>query len=365
MDEIGKKTILIVDDSRDNLNILSRTLEGTYDVLHAISGLEALSKAKTSKPDLILLDIIMPDMDGYEVIRVLKESRDTRNIPVIFVSALGNSDSEARGFELGAVDFISKPFRIPVIMARIRTHLELKGLRDNLEQVADERTMELNLTLDHLNKAYMELNDVHNEVRASWIETIYRLTRASEYKDVETESHIKRVGLYTRELAGAIGMDKEFVDTIYFSAPIHDIGKVGVPDEILLKPGNLSPEETEIMQNHTTIGARILEGSGSSFLKMARDIAQSHHERWNGTGYPHGLSGEEIPLASRIMNIVDQYDALRSRRPFKSSFSSQKAFQIITLGDGRTTPEDFDPAVLEGFIACATKFNEIYHSLAD
>lgn len=366
MDQSRRKTLLVVDDSRENLTVLSRALEGRYDVLQALNGPDALSKAKIfPKPDLILLDIMMPDMDGYEVIRILKESRETANIPVIFVSALGNTDNETRGLELGAVDYISKPFTIPVVLARIRTQLELKAFRDNLEEVADERNMELNLTLDHLRKAYMELNELHNQVRASWIETIYRLTKAAEYKDVETESHIKRVGLYTRELAAAMGMDKEFVETIYFSAPIHDIGKVGVPDEILLKPGNLSPEETAIMQSHTTIGARILEGSDSSFLKMARDIAQSHHERWNGTGYPFGLSGEEIPPASRIMNIVDQYDALRSRRPFKSSFSHLKALEIITRGDGRTTPEDFDPAVLEGFIACAVKFNEIYHTFAD
>ncbi|MCL7487031.1 MAG: HD domain-containing protein [Desulfobulbaceae bacterium] len=308
---------------------------------------------------------MMPDIDGFEVIRQLKDNKDTRNIPVIFVSALGKTEDEARGLELGAVDYISKPFSIPVVMARIRTHLELKAFRDNLARDADERSMELDLTLAHLKKAYMELNEVHNQIRSSWIETIYRLTKAAEYKDEETEDHIRRVGLYTRELAQTMGMDKEFVDAIYYSAPIHDIGKVGIPDEILLKPANLTPEETKIIKSHTIIGARILEDSGSSFLDMARDIALSHHERWNGTGYPFGLTGEDIPLAGRIMNIVDQYDALRSRRPFKSSFSHTKAFEIITRGDGRTSPEDFDPAVLEGFIRCAAKFNEIYHTLAD
>lgn len=366
MDKIRKKTILIVDDSQENLSALSRTLESKYFLSQALNGREALSKSGTfPKPDLILLDIMMPGMDGYEVIQKLKESKDTKNIPVIFVSGLGNTDDEARGLELGAVDYISKPFSTPVVMARIKTHLELKEFQDNLKDVADERDMELDLTLEHLKKAYMELNQVHDQVRSSWIETIYRLTKASEYKDVETEDHIKRVGLYTRELAGAMGMDKEFVETIYYSAPIHDIGKVGIPDEILLKPGNLTPEEAEIMRSHTTIGAKILDGSDSSFLKMARDIAQSHHERWSGKGYPYGLSGEEIPLSCRIMNIVDQYDALRSRRPFKSSFSHKKTYEIITEGDGRTTPEDFDPAVLKGFIASASKFNEIYHTFAD
>ncbi len=366
MDESRNKTILIVDDSQDNLNILARILQDKYFILQALSGTSALEKARTlPRPDLILLDIMMPDMDGFEVILKLREHKDTSNIPVIFVSALADTGDEARGLELGAVDYIPKPYSVPVVRARVKTHLELKEFQNNLTSLAENSSMELDLTLEHLKKAYTELNDIHNQVRSSWIETIYRLTLAAEYKDVETEDHIKRVGLYTRELAAAIGMDKEFVETIYYSSPIHDIGKVGVPDNILLKPGKLTPEELEVMKSHTTIGAYILEGSDSSFLKMAKDIALSHHEHWNGTGYPYGLSGEEIPLAGRIMSIVDQYDALRSRRPFKSSFSNQKAFEIITIGDGRTTPDDFDPEVLEGFIACAPKFNEIYHTFAD
>ena len=366
MDENRKKTILIVDDSQDNLNILARILQDKYFIVQALSGTSALEETQTyPPPDLILLDIMMPEMDGFAVIHKLKEDKNTKNIPVIFVSALADTGDESRGLELGAVDYIAKPYSVPVVRARVKTHLDLKAFQENLEDVANERDMELNLTLKHLKKAYTELNEIHNQVRSSWIETIYRLTLAAEYKDVETEDHIKRVGLYTRELAGAMGMDKEFVETIYYSSPIHDIGKVGVPDNILLKPGNLTPEELEVMKSHTTIGAYILEGSNSSFLKMAKDIALSHHERFNGTGYPYGLSGEEIPLAGRLMNIVDQYDALRSRRPFKSSFSNQKAFEIITIGDGRTSPEDFDPAVLEGFIACAPKFNEIYQTFAD
>lgn len=366
MDDSSKKTLLIVDDSQDNLNVLNRILQDKYFIIQALDGASALTQAQTfPHPDLILLDIIMPDMDGFTVIRRLKKDKSTKNIPVIFVSALADTGDEARGLELGAVDYIAKPFSVPVVRARVNTHLELKELQEQLERAANERNMELDLTLEHLKKAYLELNGIHNKVRSSWIETIYRLTLAAEYKDVETEDHIKRVGLYTRELAEAMGMDKEFVETIYYASPIHDIGKVGIPDKILLKPGNLTPEELEVIKSHTTIGAYILEGSDSSFLKMAKDIALSHHEHWNGTGYPYGLSGEKIPLAGRIMNIVDQYDALRSRRPFKSSFSNQKAFEIITIGDGRTTPEDFDPEVLEGFIACAPKFNEIYHTFAD
>lgn len=366
MDDNRKQTVLIVDDSEENLTILSKMLKDRYIVTNASSGHEALSRAaELPGPDLILLDILMPDLDGYEVIELLKQSETTKSIPVIFVTGLGNTSDEARGLDLGAVDYISKPFSMPVVLARVKAHLELKEFRDKLEEVVDERSMELNLTLEHLKNAYVELNDAHNQIRSSWIETIYRLTQAAEYKDEETKDHIKRVGLYTKELAHTMGMDKEFVDTIHFSAPIHDIGKVGIPDEILLKPGNLTPEESEIMKSHTTIGAKILEGSDSVFLKMAKDIALSHHERWSGRGYPNGLSGEDIPLASRIMNIVDQYDALRSRRPFKSSFSHQKSFEIITIGDGRTTPEDFDPAVMEGFIACASKLNEIYHTFAD
>ncbi|GAB4334661.1 MAG: response regulator [Desulfobulbaceae bacterium] len=366
MNEGRSKTILVVDDSPDNLSMLSRMLRDHYFVIEAQRGHEALSLAGSRPiPDLILLDIMMPDMDGFEVLQSLKDDPVTRHIPVIFITALNRPEDEARGLELGAVDYISKPFSMPVILARVRTHIELRELRTKYEEAVENRDMELDLTLAQLKKAYMELNEIHSQVRSAWIESIYRLTLAAEYKDVETRHHIRRVGLYTRELAETIGMDREFVDTIFYSAPIHDIGKVGIPDEILLKPGNLTPEETAVMQSHTTIGARILEGSTSAFLKMAGEIALTHHERWNGTGYPNGLAGEAIPLASRIMNIVDQYDALRSRRPFKSSFSHQKAIEIITRGDGRTSPEDFDPDVLEGFIACKDKFNEIYHTFAD
>lgn len=366
MDESEKRTVLIVDDSQDNLNILARILRDKYAVTQALTGAAALETATAyPQPDLILLDIIMPDMDGYEVLKRLKDDERTKNIPVIFISALTDSGDESMGLQLGAVDYIPKPYSIPVVRARVKTHLQLKELQDNLLNVVNERTMELDLTLEQLNKAYQELNEVHRQVRTSWIETIHHLTLAAEYKDIETRSHIRRAGLYTKELSEALGMDREFVETIFYSSPIHDIGKVGIPDHILLKPGNLTPEEAEVMRTHTTIGAEILEGSNSSFLEMARDIALSHHERWNGTGYPQGLSGEEIPLAARIMNIVDQYDALRSRRPFKSSFSSQKAFEIITIGDGRTMPDHFDPEILEAFIACASKFNEIYHTLAD
>ncbi len=366
MDDSTKKTILIVDDDLNNLELLSRRLQEHYVVKQASSGLEALTEAAGYPiPDLILLDIKMPDIDGFEVIRKLKRDNQTKAIPVIFVTGLGKSDEEAKGLELGAVDYITKPFSMPVVMARINNHLELKALRDGLQEVADEYNMELDLTLSHLKKTFIELNEVHIQIKQSWVETIYRLTRAAEYKDEETGDHIKRVSLYTKELAGTMGMDREFVEAIYYASPIHDIGKVGIPDDILLKPGNLTPEEAEIMKTHTIVGAEILSGSKSSFMNMARDIALSHHERWNGKGYPNGLAGEEIPISGRIMNIVDQYDALRSRRPFKSSFSHTKTLEIITKGDNRTTPDDFDPAVFDGFMSCADRFNEIYSTFKD
>ena len=265
MDE-SRKTILIVDDSQDNLNVLNRILQDKYFIAQALSGTSALEKAQTlPHPDIILLDIMMPDMDGFEVLQKLKENKDTSNIPIIFVSALTDTGDEARGLELGAVDYIPKPYSVPVVRARVKTHLELNEFQNNLKNDVEERSMELNLTLEHLQKAYTELNQIHNQVRSSWIETIYRLTLAAEYKDVETEDHIKRVGLYTRELAAAMGMDQEFVETIYYSSPIHDIGKVGIPDKILLKPGNLTPEELETMKSHTTIGSYILEGSDPLF----------------------------------------------------------------------------------------------------
>lgn len=361
-----RKTILIVDDVAENIKMLAQVLKSTYRVVIATSGAEALRIANAdNRPDLILLDIMMPVMDGYEVCTRLKNEEHTRNIPIIFVSAMTKEENEEKGLSIGAVDYIFKPFSPSIVRARIKTHLDLKDYQDNLENKVQNRTRELRLALDELHTTHEKLDMAHKLIRSGYIESIYRLTLASEFKDEDTGDHIKRVSYYSRELADALGMNKDFMDTIFHAAPMHDVGKVGIPDEILLKPGKLTPEEWDIMKRHTSIGGSILEGSSSPFLKMAAEIASYHHERWSGGGYPNNFKGEQIPLAARIMNITDQYDALRSKRPYKPGFPHEKVMEIFTKGDGRTMPDHFDPAVLVAFKKCSEKFRDIFETYKD
>ena len=342
---MSKYKILIVDDLPANIKVMSELLRADYEVSATTSGSEALELAKTDpQPDLILLDIMMPEMDGYEVCRKLKESPVTRYIPVLFVTAMDEVADEAFGLSLGAVDYITKPVRPPIVRARIRTHLNLYRHKRHLDDLVMERTVQL---------------------KNGYIDTIRRLTLASEYKDEDTGSHIKRISYYTREIAECMGMDDEFAETIFYASPMHDIGKVAIPDAILLKSGPLNEAEWVIMKTHARIGAKILEGSDSPYLSMAVDIAGCHHERWDGGGYPAGLNGEQIPVTARIMNLADQYDALRSKRPYKPAFDHEQTRQIITRGDGRTLPGHFDPEILEVFRQYHSRFNEIFESYKD
>ncbi len=347
MNSQQKRTILVVDDLASNVKIIHRGLKNQYRIVMARSGKEALDwVADNPLPDIVLLDVMMPEINGYEVMKRLQDNPVTKSIPVIFLTALSDEDAETKGFNAGAVDYITKPISLPVVKARIKNHLELKEYRERLEMLVKERTA--------------ELQSAHKMIKEGYIETIYRLTLSAEFKDEDTGEHIKRVSMYSREIATGLGMDAGFTDRIYHASPMHDVGKVGIPDSILLKPGKLTSEEWKTMQDHTTIGARILQGSTSPYLHMAQDIALYHHEKWNGKGYPHGIQGEEIPLAARIMNIVDQYDALRSKRPYKKAFDHQSVVEIITLGDGRTIPEDFDPEVLRVFKDRSVQLEEIF-----
>lgn len=342
---LDKQRILIVDDTPSNIKILNDILKSEYRINIATNGKDALESAKgENKPDLILLDIMMPDMDGYEVCRQLKSSEQTKMIPVIFITTLDETEDEKKGLDLGAVDYIKKPFHPAIVISRVQNHMKLHIYQEHLEDVVEERTSQL---------------------RSGYIDTVHRLMLASEFKDEETGQHIKRVSYYTSELSRQLGMDREFCETIFYASPMHDIGKVAIPDAILLKPGSFNDEEWTIMKTHAEIGAEILQGSVSPYLIMAADIAGSHHERWDGKDYPRGLKEEEIPLTARIMNISDQYDALRSKRPYKSAFSHDKAVEIIIKGDGRTTPEHFDPQILEAFKNAKDIFNDIYSKYSD
>jgi len=360
MKGLAECTILVVDDTEANIDILVEALGDDYYVSVAMDGQSSLDAVLESPPDLVLLDIMMPEMDGYEVCRRLKKDRATAGIPVIFLTALTEIENKTKGFELGAVDYITKPFEILEIQSRVKTHLSLKLAQEELEkqnelleQKVRERTLELALT---------------QEV------TIESMAALAEYRDPETGGHIERTKHYMRALALQLGKHSKFrdylkndvIELLYKSAPLHDIGKVGVPDQILLKPGKLTDEEFEAIKKHPLFGyeaIRIAERKlgESSFLRFAGEIAYTHHEKWDGSGYPQGLKGEEIPLAGRLMALADVYDALISKRVYKVSFSHEKAVGIILDGKGK----HFDPDVVDGFLEIQEELRQIALKFAD
>jgi len=326
LEQIKKQIILIVDDVPANIDVLSEILRPTYQIKIAINGAMALKIAMApSPPDLILLDIMMPGMSGYEVCEKLKDNLKTRNIPVIFVSAMDEVENETKGFELGAVDYITKPVSPAIVQARVKTHLNLFDQNRALENKVRERTAEIDDTR---------------------LRIIHCLGAASEYRDEETGNHIFRMSNYSRVIALAYGLGMEEANILLQAAPMHDVGKIGIPDRILLKPGKLDAEEWEVMKTHTTVGAQIIGEHPSELLKIARQVALSHHEKWDGTGYPYGLTGENIPLSSRIVMIADVFDALTSERPYKKAWSEADAIAEIEQGSGR----HFDPKLVIAFM---------------
>ena len=346
-EDAPRPTVLVVDDTPQNLSLMSDLLGDTYSVKVAPNGTRALKIARSeSPPDLVLLDIMMPEMDGWEVCRQLKAGPGTRDIPVIFLTAKIEPEDEEKGFSLGAVDYITKPISPPVVLARVRTHLALKAaadfLRDKnayLEQEVERRT---------------------GEVRALQDVTILTLASLAETRDNETGDHILRTQHYVRALAESLKSHPRFaeflternIELLFKSAPLHDIGKVGIPDRILLKPGRLEPEEMKIMETHATLGRNAIEeaerrlGKSVPFLEIAKEIAGAHQEKWDGTGYPNGLVGEAIPLSARLMAVADVYDALVSKRVYKPPLTHEQATEILVEGRGT----HFDPEVVDAFL---------------
>jgi putative two-component system response regulator len=360
------ETILLADDEPGILRLLKALCEGMgYRTIEALNGVEAVAMTVRFLPDLAIMDGTMPVKSGFEAIQELKANPLTEHIPIVMLTGLKTREDRLKGISAGANDFLTKPVDAEELALRVRNNLKIKEYHDFLkdhavilEEQVSKRTKELHRTLDELVKA-SEL------VTQGYLDTIFRLAVVSEYKDEDTGTHIRRISYYTKELASTLGMDADFTEGIFHASIMHDIGKVGIPDSILLKPGALSPAEWETMKSHTENGARILSGSNSPYLKMAEAIARSHHERWDGSGYPSGLSGESIPMAARITNIADQYDALRTRRPYKPAISHAETVRIITEGDGRTMPRHFDPRILKCFSAHAGRFEEIYEEKKD
>ena len=331
-----KQTILVVDDIPENIDVLNSILQDDYQVKAALDGERALNIVNgDTPPDLILLDIMMPGMDGYQVCSRIKSSLSTRNIPIVFVTAKDDIENETRGLELGAVDYITKPVSPPIVKARIRTHLALYDQNRELESMVQQRTVEL------------------SETR---LEIIRRLGRAAEFKDNETGLHIIRISYYARLIAQEMGLSEDHIDILFNASPMHDIGKIGIPDKILMKPGKLDPGEWEIMKQHTTIGADIIGDHGSELLQMARMISLTHHEKWNGSGYPEGLSGENIPIEGRIVAIADVFDALTNERPYKKAWTIEDACDLINKESG----EHFDPSLVEVFSRIIPQIVEIH-----
>ncbi len=319
--------VLVVDDKPDNIAILSNILKPHYQVMAALTGTKALEIARSeNQPDLILLDIMLPDIDGYQVCQQLKEHSKTRDIPIIFITAKDQSEDEEYGLQLGAVDFITKPIKQAILKARVKTHLRLSNQTRELERLVDKKTA--------------QLQDTQHKI-------IHILGRAAEYKDNETSLHVIRMSRYTKILAEAAGLDATQVELLTNAAPMHDIGKIGIPDNILKKPGRLTAEEYVHMQKHSAIGAQIIGNDDSELLKMASLVAISHHEKWDGSGYPNGLSGKAIPLEGRIVAIADVFDALTSERPYKKAWSVVDAIQFLDDGAG----SHFDPVLVPLFKA--------------
>jgi len=350
------KTLLIVDDAVENLTVLDALLRPLYQIRVATSGEKALRIAVSEpRPDLILMDVMMPGMDGYQVFDYLRADPATRDIPVIFVTAMDSPEAELRGLDAGAVDYITKPLVPSIVLARVRTQLELKQARDWLSNK--------NAFLEAEVARRMLENEITQEV------SIRALAHLAETRDPETGNHILRTQGYVRELALRLRdhprfsdtLDERYIDLLHRSAPLHDIGKVGIPDVILLKPGPLTPEEWQVMKTHAKLGAEAIEQAERDaarpveFLRLAKEIAHWHHERWDGSGYPDGLVGEAIPISARLMAVADVFDALISPRVYKPEMSLDLARDMIMQERG----QHFDPDVADAFLSGFDAFIDI------
>lgn len=357
--QVDTKKILIVDDSPESIEVLGNALPKNYVRQVALNGNKALKLLAATPtdnlPDLILMDVVLPDMNGYKVCQQLKKEKLFKDIPVIFLSALSEIDDKMKAFIEGGVDYITKPFEIEEIQARVSTHLRLHNLQQEVEK--------------HNHHLEEIVEDKIKEISESQMATIYALAKLTESRDDETGGHIERVqklcGILAKQLSHTSKyyrtIDSDYIDNIFKTSSLHDIGKVGIPDNILLKPGKLTTEEFDIMKKHTLIGAETLEEvkksyPRASFVEMGIEIARFHHEKWDGSGYPDGIAGEKIPLSARIMALVDVYDALRSKRSYKEAFSHKKSCMIIS----ESSSKHFEPLIVKEFLNINHEFDSFY-----
>ena len=359
---IAGSRIMIVEDNDYNRDILRRRLDREgYSVLECINGKEAIEALKTEKVDMILLDIMMPEMNGYEVLEVLKNDNELKNIPVVVISALSEIDNAVKCIELGAEDHLPKPFSPTLLKARINSGLQKKHFFD--------REAQYKALIEEQNKNLeARVKDQVKQISETQMAAIFAMSKLAESRDPETGEHLERMREYCRLIAEKLALkvkyeniiDQEFIDNIYAASPLHDIGKVGIPDSVLIKPGRLTDQEWEIMRTHPIIGANTLRAvdeqhPGNQFIKVGIAIAEYHHERWDGTGYPHGLAGEAIPLEARILALGDVYDALTSQRCYKKAFSQLKANEIIRSSSGT----HFDPDIVNIYVEYEDEFTKI------
>ncbi|WP_458450682.1 HD domain-containing phosphohydrolase [Fibrobacter sp.] len=352
--EQARAKILVVDDTKTNIEVLEGVLSVHYDVFVAKNGRKAIEIAEKVHPDLILLDVMMPEMNGYETMRVMRAHEDLKNIPVFFLTAKSDSESEQIGLDLGAVDYIGKPFSPHLVLLRVKNQLEYKRQRDHLHDLVEERTADLRKTLKVM---------------------LTSLGSLAEFRDPETGEHIKRTQIIVQRLAEVLMNNpkyaqaipnSQYVDFYATAAPLHDIGKVGIEDEILRKPARLNEQEREIMRKHPKMGYDVLmdatkELHDNPMVKIAADIALAHHERWDGLGYPNNLKGEEIPVGARLMAVADVYDALVSKRPYKDPYPHKVAVDEIVREKGT----QFDPEVVDAFLSIADELPKLYEQFKE
>ena len=334
-----KAKILVVDNDDGNLRLMEAMLRLLgYQVTLARDGEEALDKVRETSPDMILLDTLTPKMDGFEVTRRLKEDDATKFIPVVMMTALSEVEDRVKALEAGVDDFLTKPVDATELRPRVNSLLKVKAYNDYTRNYPGEMEAEVTRRTEFLRQSF-------EKMKIASLDTVYRLSRAAEYKDEDTGAHVQRMSHYSSAIARRMDFDDEFVEQILWAAPMHDIGKIGIPDRILQKPGKLDSDEWVIMRQHTTIGAEILRDASADFIKLAETIALSHHEKWDGSGYPQGLRGSNVPLAGRIVALADVFDALTTERPYRSPMPLEKALTIIKEGRG----SHFDPELVNAF----------------